>query len=212
MSFDFVAPFYRRLETLVFGEQLQAARCAFVRQIGDPQRALVVGDGDGRFLAELLRTRPALKVDYLDSSAHMLELARARAGSERVRFLHADVREAVLPDGHYDLVVTHFFLDCFTEGSLREVVQILSAAASDGAVWLVADFRDNQRWLGRLLLAAMHFFFRLIAGIEARRLIDYQPLLQAVGFRLTNETLSPNALVRSQRWAREAAHSRPGKS
>lgn len=211
MSFDFVAPFYRRLETLVFGQQLQVARCAFVRQISGAQRALVVGDGDGRFLAELVQAQPELEVDYLDASARMLELARARVGSERVRFLHADLLEAAQPAARYDLVATHFFLDCFAEPALREVVEKLSAAATDDAIWLVADFRETRRWFGRLMLAAMHLFFRALAGIEARRLVDYQPFLRAAGFCLTSETISPNELVRSQRWARRREHSRRDK-
>lgn len=209
MSFDFIAPFYRRLEALVFGRQLQAARCAFVRQIGGARRALVVGDGDGRFLAELVRAQPELEVDYLDASTRMLELARARVDSERVRFLRADLLEAALPAARYDLVATHFFLDCFAEAALREVVEKLSATATDDAIWLVADFRETRRWFGRLLLAAMHLFFRAFAGIEARRLVDYQPLLRAAGFCLTSETISPNELVQSQRWARQRAH--PGR-
>lgn len=212
MSFDFVAPFYRWLETLVFGQQLQAARSAFVRQIGGAQRALVVGDGDGRFLAELVRVQPELDVDYLDASARMLESARARVGSERVQFVHADLLEATLPEARYDLVATHFFLDCFAEAGLREVVEKLSGSATDDAIWLVADFRETRRWFGRLLLATMYLFFRAVAGIEARRLVDYEPLLRAAGFGLTNETISPNELVRSQRWARRREHSRRDKS
>ncbi len=211
MSFDFVAPFYRQLETLVFGAQLQAARCAFVRQISGAKHALVVGDGDGRFLAELLRAQPALEVDYLDASARMLALAGARVASARVRFLHGDLLATALPRARYDLIATHFFLDCFAEKSLGTVVDKLSAAATEDAVWLIADFRETRRCFGRLLLAAMHLFFRVIAGIEARRLVDYEPLLRAQGFHLTSETISPNELVRSQCWAR-APRPRPDKS
>ncbi len=207
MSFDLVAPFYRLIETLVFGNRLQAARCAFVRQTRPARRALVVGDGDGRFLAELLRAQPALEVDYLDASARMLELARARVGNARAHFLHADIRTAELPAAHYDLIVTHFFLDCFAEKSLREVVEKLSAAATVDATWLIADFCRTSRWFGRFLLAAMHLFFRAVAGIEARRLVDYEPLLRTAGFRLTNEAVSGHGLIRSQCWHRtESAH------
>lgn len=211
MSFDFVAPFYRLLETLVFGRQLQAARCEFVRQTAGAKTALVVGDGDGRFLAELLRAQRDLAVDYLDASARMLALARARNDSERVRFIHADILEAALPAAHYDLVATHFFFDCFGKQTLGEIVEKLGAAATGDAIWLIAEFRETTRWRGRFLLAAMHLFFRVVAGLEARRLVDYEPLLRAQGFRLTSETISPNELVRSQRWQR-AGRSRPDKS
>ncbi len=208
MNFDRVAPFYRRLETLLFGGRLQAARCAFVRQINGAGRALVVGDGDGRFLEQLLRAQPDLQVECLDASAAMLALARRRAGEARVQFIQADLREAAFPTKRYDLIVTHFFLDCFEEPNLGRVVEKLSAAASDDAIWLIADFHEPPRgWRrssGRLIIATMYLFFRMAAGLEARRLVDYAPLLQAAGFTLTNERISANELIRSQRWERKA--------
>lgn len=204
MNFDRVAPHYRRLETLAFGAQLQKARSAFVRQISAPRRALVVGEGDGRFLEVLRRAHPELQIECLDASARMLALARSRVGDAYSQFLQADIREVAFPADRYDLIVTHFFLDCFHEGALREVVEKLSAAAMPGAAWLIADFQLPPRgwWLqsARILIATMYFFFRVVAGIEARRLIDVGPLLSAHGWRLTNEIISTHGLVRSQCW------------
>ena len=45
MSFDRVTPFYRTLERLVFGDQLQQARLAFLGKIEAPRRVLIVGEG-----------------------------------------------------------------------------------------------------------------------------------------------------------------------
>jgi ubiquinone/menaquinone biosynthesis C-methylase UbiE len=208
VSFDRVAPFYRGLEILVFGGRLQAARCTFVREVTGARRALVVGEGDGRFLEQLLRAQPELQVECLDASATMLALARRRVGDDRVQFIRADLREAAFPPQRYDLLVTHFFLDCFEEAELARVVEKLSAAATDAAIWLIADFQEPRRgwrraW-ARLLIATMYLFFRIAAGPEARRLVDYTPLLQRAGFALTSETISPNEVVRSQWWERKA--------
>ena len=60
MSYTTLAPHYHWLETLTFGRALQAARCACL-QAGEevrPQRALLLGDGDGRFLERALRCWP----------------------------------------------------------------------------------------------------------------------------------------------------------
>ena len=55
VSFDSIAPAYRTLETIAFGGALQRARVACLGEIGTPRRALIVGEGNGRFLCELLR-------------------------------------------------------------------------------------------------------------------------------------------------------------
>ena len=206
MNFDRVAPHYRRLERFVFGNRLQAARCAFVRQLPPSRRALIVGEGDGRFLEQLREAQPELPVECLDGSAKMLELARDRVGDCYTQFIRADIREAAFPPARYDLIVTHFFLDCFEEEELLAVVEKLSAAAMPNAIWLVADFRKPARgwrraW-ARLLIATMYLFFRSVAGLEARHLVDYTPFLAEHGFALEKEIGAPNELIRSQLWRR----------
>ena len=54
----------------------------------------------------------------------------------------------------------------------------------------------------RFLIALMYFFFRVVSGIEARRLIDYRPFLRVEGFSLVRTILSPNKMVRSEVWGR----------
>jgi ubiquinone/menaquinone biosynthesis C-methylase UbiE len=204
VNFDRVAPYYRRLERFVFGDQLQAARAVFVRQLPPCCRALIVGEGDGRFLEGLRKAQPELPVECIEASAKMIELARARVGDRYTQFIRADIREAAFPPAHYDLLVTHFFLDCFEGKELLEVVEKLSAAAMPDAIWLVADFHEPARgWrrdLARLLIATMYLFFRSVAGLEARRLVDYAPFLAANGFILEKESGAPNGMIRSQLW------------
>src|SRR5258708_10812247 len=112
MNCDGIARVYRWLELLAFGRALERRRCAFLSDLHDARRVLVMGDGDGRALAALLQAAPAANVDYIDSSAAMLELARARNGAERVAYYGADALTVALPPAEYDAIVTHFFLDC----------------------------------------------------------------------------------------------------
>lgn len=206
MNFDRVAPHYRWLETLAFRNQLQEARTTFVREIHPPRRVLVVGEGNGRFLVEFVRVHPAAVVDCIEASGRMIELARRRVGMAKVRFVQGDIREVELRPNSYDLLVTHFFLDCFGDESLPGVIAKLASSANQNAEWLVADFlqpaRDWWHLRPRFVIALMYFFFRVVSGIEARCLLDYRPFLQTEGFRPAETILSPNKMVRSELWRR----------
>ncbi len=206
MNFDRVAAPYRGLETIVFGEQLQEARTAFLKEIAPPRRVLAVGEGNGRFLAQFVRVHPDAAVDCVEASTRMVALARRAVGTGQVNFIGANLMEVPLEASAYDLIVTHFFLDCFDEESLRPVVGKLARAAAPGASWLIADFHlpppGWSRLRARILIATMYCFFRAVAGIEARRLVDYRPLLKAEGFVLTKSVLSPNEIIRSEAWRR----------
>lgn len=212
MSFDAVAPWYRALETIAFGNALQRCRVACLGEVQSPRRALIVGEGDGRFLCELMRMHPDLEVDSVDASEQMLSLAQKRVERElpervdRVRFLKRDITSWAPPENHYDLVVTHFVLDCFPAAELAGVINNVSRSTKSRAAWLLADFRlpDRRfaRLRARLWLAAMYPFFRLTARIQASELIDPTPLMQAEGFALSRQHLFRRGMLKSEVWRR----------
>ena len=77
-NFDPIARPYRWLEYLTFGPYLERCRYHFLNQLGQHCRALILGDGDGRFTARLLAANPEISVDAVDSSATMLHLLTKR--------------------------------------------------------------------------------------------------------------------------------------
>jgi ubiquinone/menaquinone biosynthesis C-methylase UbiE len=207
VSFDRIASHYRWLETLVFGNQLQEARLAFLRGIESPRRVLIVGEGNGRFLAEFVRAHPGAAVDCVEASARMIELTLRRLKKQsRVQFIQADIGDLKLVPNSYDLIVTHFFLDCFGKRTLAAVIAKLANSATPHAHWLVADFFEpttrRRKLRARVLVALMYSFFRVVAGIEARHLVDYRPFLKAHGFVLVGAVQSPNEVIRSEVWRR----------
>ena len=208
MNFDRVATPYRWLETAAFGQQLQQARVAFVRQIAAPRCVLVVGEGNGRFLAAFLQAYPDAAVTCVEASARMIALARKRVRKEQVDFIEADIRAVALPPVQYDLIVTHFVLDCFCEATLREVVAKLARAATPEASWLLADFREppggwEQRH-AQFWLRSMYGFFRLTTGIDADQLVDPSPFLREAGFACGAQRLSRFEMIKSEWWRRSA--------
>ena len=62
MSFDRLAPHYRWMEAVLAGGKLQRCRTAFLNEVKDARHALIVGDGNGRFLSALLRANPSVRV------------------------------------------------------------------------------------------------------------------------------------------------------
>ena len=76
MNCDRIARWYRWIEYAGFGRTLERRRQAFLSDLADARRVLALGDGDGRALAPLLAAAPYARVDYIDVSARMLELAR----------------------------------------------------------------------------------------------------------------------------------------
>ena len=77
-NFDSIARIYRWAEYLSLGPLLVRTRNHFLPQLTPCRRALVLGDGDGRFLARLLQQNPDLHALAVDTSATMLHLLRER--------------------------------------------------------------------------------------------------------------------------------------
>jgi len=196
LNCDRIARAYRWLEYLAFGHELERRRLRFLPEIASARRALLLGDGDGRFLARFASASDA-SVDYVELSAAMLELARTRAGN-RAAFHPADALTYPFAPHSHDLIVTHFFLDCFNASELNMLIARVREAACPGARWLISEFRQ-PRWASPLL-AALYLFFRVTTGLRTNRLVDHRPILRRHGFRLVAEETSRAGLLASELW------------
>jgi ubiquinone/menaquinone biosynthesis C-methylase UbiE len=211
-GFDGIAPFYRAMEAFCAGRKLQRCRTAFLGEIPVPRSILLAGEGHGRSLEACLRQFPRATIIAVDASARMLEAARARLSRakldiSRVQFIQADLLEWEPPREAFDLIVTHFFLDCFTEGQLAKVVSRLAHGAAPGAQWLVADFQiaasGLARWRSRSILAMLYAFFRIFTRLPASSLAPPEPALEKAGFRRYRREESEWHLLKSEWWRRE---------
>ncbi len=173
---------------------------------------MILGDGDGRFLVDLLKVNRRVLVDSLDVSPGMIALARRRLlkthGSvERVRFILADARASFRSDARYDLIVTNFFLDCFPGDELGTLIERVASCCLPGALWLDGDFRLLPgRWTGvaaRAILAGMYLFFALTTRLQARRLTDSAGFLAANGFTLVSEVSRLRGFLSSRVWRKQ---------
>jgi len=201
MNCDLIAPHYWWIERLGMGRTLERRRRWFLPEIENARRALVLGDGDGRFLRELLRKNSAVRADYVDLSRRMLELARKNAGADRVTYRHADALTLDLPRHEYDLIATHFFFDCFGPRELETLIERVTDAARPGAQWIVSEFRTTNI-AARLLVSALYLFFGITTGLKTRKLADHRAIMRSHGFRLTDASSPRGGLVVSELWER----------
>ncbi len=206
-DFDRVAHIYRWAEWLTLGPLLESTRTHWVPQLADRRHALVLGDGDGRFLAALLRHNPDLHALAVDTSAAMLSLLRRRCRpwATRVTTQQASALTVDAPP-NTDLIVTHFLLDCFPQAEVDTLALRLAAATTPGTLWLLSDFAIPQRLgireFAALYIRALYFAFRLLTGLRVTRLPDPQRSLQQAGFERIRHHERLFGLLYTQLWRR----------
>ena len=214
MSFDALAPFYRSLERLFAGRLLQAGRTRFIAETDHCRKALVLGEGPGSFLVELLRRNPHVEVVCVERSPGMIRQARQRLNSHgldarRVQFVEADIREWLRAQDarDFDLIAAHYFFDCFDERELRTLIRRIGSAAAPGALLLVSDFdiprRGAARWRAEAIVRLLYALFHLTTDIAAWSLVPTEPFLRAARFSPVQRWSADFGLIHSSLWRRE---------
>ena len=204
MNCDRIASAYRWLEYSGFGHELERRRFRYLADVAGARHVLMLGEGDGRFLARFAQANPQASIEYVDSSRRMLDLARLHAGNGRICYKVADALDETRRAANYDLICTHFFLDCFEGREIELLAERLRATARPGARWLVSEFRQPRRgwqtvWAW-LWLRGLYLFFGIATGLRTRKLADHRPVLAKHGFRLKCEETSWFGLLASELW------------
>jgi ubiquinone/menaquinone biosynthesis C-methylase UbiE len=209
-NFDRIARAYRWMEYLSFGPMLERCRFCRIPQLTSathaPQSALVLGDGDGRFLARLLSSNPALHADVVDQSPAMLRLLEARVSSigarNRINIYQKDAR-AFTPANTYGLVIAHFFLDCFNTEEVQSLAKTIRPHLSPHAIWLISEFAIPSGLAAlpaKSLVASLYAAFRVITGLRIRTLPDHAAALSQSGFSLLSRETFLAGLLISELW------------
>ncbi len=209
-DFGWLAGAYRWMEWLSFGPLLGLCRAEFLGRMGDCKHALVLGDGDGRFTGLLLRECQQIKVHAVDGSSGMLDALVRNCGADghRLTTERADLRCWQAPAGsadEFDLVVTHFFLDCLSTDEIFGLARRIRPKLSPGALWVVSEFAVPQGWFGRLvagpIVNGLYLAFGLLTGLRMRRLPEYGAALRDAGFVRIGSRARLGGLLVSELWA-----------
>ncbi|MEQ9365302.1 MAG: class I SAM-dependent methyltransferase [Leptospirales bacterium] len=210
-GFDLVAPIYDLLAAVGSGNRIPRIRRALLPRLPPREKALVLGDGTGRFLCELMATGRIRRAVCIDASAGMIAKARARwiTRSEQLkldpRSVSFQVAALPLPNGlagPYDLVCTNFFLDLFIDAELESILLQIDTALAPGAFWYFSDFRypDAAKQpfaniASRLLVRILYTFFGSLSGLGARRLPDIHSAFHNSGYEPLFESYSTRGIL-----------------
>ncbi len=210
VNFDRMARAYRWLEYGSFGTALEKTRLHFLHRLTRARHALVLGDGDGRFLANFLEVNSRVRVDAVDSSGVMLHLLERRiramgiGAHERMTIYRGDALRFTPREEEYDLVVAHFFLDCFSEAEVEGLMRRLSPHLVPGAMMLVSDFAIPKSRVARpvagAIVGALYRAFGMITGLRVRKLPQYDAVLARCGLRIVERRRRLFGLLVSELW------------
>lgn len=191
-NFDHIARIYRWAEYLSLGRMLVCTRNHFLPMIAHRRCALVLGDGDGRFLACLMRQNPGLQALAVDTSRVMLQLLLNRcmrgipSANRRLQTQHTSALN-VTPSEEIDLIVSHFFLDCLAQTEVDSLTKRLAVQVPPGTLWLISDFGTPRprvlRPFAAVYIRVLYLGFHLLTGLRTTHLPDTESSLTCAGFR-----------------------------
>jgi ubiquinone/menaquinone biosynthesis C-methylase UbiE len=174
-NYDNSAWFYDRLSRLIYGNVLVKAQVFLLQYIPSGCTILIAGGGTGWILEEISKLHPSgLKITYVEISSKMMALSRKRnVGGNQVTYINEPV-ENLDGQNSYDVLITPFLFDNFTEQTLQKVFAHLHNQLKSRGIWLNTDFRLTGKWWQPFLLQSMIPFFRIICRIEAKKLPEIE--------------------------------------
>ena len=149
--------------------------------------ALDLACGTGDFSLAIARRFPEANVTGVDFTPEMLEIARAKTHSPRIKFRQGDAQDlSGFPDQSFDLVACAFGFRNFPDAgaALREARRVLRGG---GELLVLEFFRPRSRILGALVslwLRAVYPFF------GARRREAYAHLRASIASTASEEEFS----------------------
>ncbi len=182
-----VAWFYDTLSRVVYGKALIEAQVHFLPLIPPNSSILIVGGGTGWILEKVAKVHPSgLSITYVEVAEEMMALSRKRnAGDNNVTFITQPIQKVT---GFYDfdVIITPFLFDNFSPATFDKVFNQLHGLLKPNGIWLNTDFQLTEKWWQMILLKSMLIFFRLLAGVESKRLPDIETEFVIRDYHLMN--------------------------
>jgi tRNA (cmo5U34)-methyltransferase len=195
-GFNKIAFAYDAMARIFIGNSIREAQRFFLPEIRQAKHILVLGGGTGWILRDILRVNPKAAIVYVEASSAMIARSKEVSMNKQITFLHGT--ESDIPrDACFDIVISNFYFDLFTAGSLQAKASVIKSTLAAGAKWLASDFVDTRKIYHRILLWVMYRFFRSTTGIEAARLPEWEKTLLELGMEIKASEDFKNGFIRS---------------
>ncbi len=176
INYNNIAFFYDVLCKLIFGRKIKNAQINSLQYIPSDSKILIVGGGTGWILEEIAKIHSSgLRIIYIDSSSKMIQLSKKRnVAFNTIEFIHASIEDVNLSQQKYDVVLTPFLFDNFSQSTALFVFKKLDATLKCGGYWFYTDFyiSEKNNYQQKAVLKLMYVFFRSMCKIEAEKLPD----------------------------------------
>jgi ubiquinone/menaquinone biosynthesis C-methylase UbiE len=184
-NYDNAAWFYDGLSRVVYGNTLVKAQVYLLQYIQPNSKVLIVGGGTGWILEELTKLHPSgLQVTYIEVSTKMMAISKKRnTGKNQVLFIN-DAIENISEIADFEVVITPFLFDNFTEQTLQKVFYHINGLLKPTAIWLNTDFQLTGKWWQSALLKSMLLFFKVLCRIESTEIHDIKPYFIKNGYKM----------------------------
>lgn len=185
-NYDRIAWCYDLLSKIVFGNKIKRAQIDLLKFIPANSNILIAGGGTGWILEEITKVHQSgLVITYIDASEKMVQKSKKRKrGLNKLEYISKPIEQVQLAPGNYDVIITPFFFDNFSQTAGLLIFQQLHVALKKEGIWLFVDFmlNLNEKYWQKPMLNFMYLFFRKICRLQTMQLPDSNMYFSAHGY------------------------------
>lgn len=187
-KYRFIGPYYDAFCNILCGPALGRCRLSMLNEIKTGDKILFAGVGpgdDARFAA-----RQGADVTVVELSETMLRLFQthciAEGLDETIRYVSGDIR-TFDETGHYNTVVSNFFLNSFDPHMMQKVLAHLITMGQPGAQIIIGDFAPSTcdkpfvKIIKTINWFAANTLFNTMAQVPFHEIYQYPDYLRSLG-------------------------------
>ena len=195
-GFNKIAPFYHAVSMICSFNRIHKSQIWLLSKGMKFSKVLIIGGGDGRFLLEAMKQGLSEQYYYIDISNAMIKLAQGKIEKQSNLSLNSVVficgsYQDIPKNRKFDLIVTPYFLDCFSDDELFLVVAKLHTQLTIEGTWFFTDFNIpediTRSFIFKNIIQILYRFFNLFCDLEVNHLPDFNKEFCKYKFSILHE-------------------------